>query len=384
MATSPIGTQLFTYGSAESPVTLRGGESLGSITVAFETYGTLNEAKDNAVLVFHALTGSQHAAGVVADVPEAGERWTDDVHIGWWDGFIGSGAAIDTDELFVVCANFLGGCYGTTGPSSTNPSTGEPYGSAFPSVTFADMVDTQVELVRSLGIERLRAVVGGSVGGFMAVSLATRYPDLVDIVIPMASGLRVTELQTLHNFEQITAIVSDPGFANGDYYGSPGPIDGLRLARMISHKTFVSLDALADRARSEVASSDGPDGYALSSNLESYMWHQGSKFVQRFDANSYLRIMDAWQSVDLVGEAGVDGYEDLFARSGDQRYMVFSIDSDVCFYPEEQRILSTTLKRAGIRHRHITVHSDRGHDSFLTDPQLFAPHVRDTLLNPWA
>lgn len=383
METTPIGTELFTYGSADAPVRLRSGASLDSVTVAYETYGTLNAAKDNAVLVFHALTGSQHAAGIVTDVPAAGDRWTEDVHIGWWDGFIGPGAAIDTDELFVVCANFLGGCYGTTGPSSTNPLTGAPFGSSFPAITFADMVDTQVELVRSLGIERLRAVVGGSVGGFMAVSLATRYPDLVDIVIPIASGLRVTELQTLHNFEQITAIISDPGFHGGDHYGQVGPIDGLRLARMISHKTFVSLDALADRARSEVPSSSGPEGYALSNNLESYMWHQGTKFVERFDANSYLSIMEAWQSVDLAGEAGVETHEDLFARSGDQRYMVFSIDSDVCFYPEEQRKLSTTLKHVGIRHRHITVHSDRGHDSFLTDPQLFAPHVRDTLLNPW-
>jgi len=383
MEATPIGTQLFTYGSADAPVHLRSGASLDSVTVAYETYGTLNAAKDNAVLVFHALTGSQHAAGIVTDVPAAGDRWTDDVHIGWWDGFIGPGAAIDTNELFVICANFLGGCYGTTGPSSTNPATGLAYGGSFPRVTFADMVDTQVEVVRFLGIEQLRAVVGGSVGGFMAVSLATRYPDLVDIVIPIASGLRVTELQTLHNFEQIAAIMSDPGFRGGDYYGQRGPIDGLRLARMISHKTFVSLDALADRARSEVASRSGPGGYALGNSLESYMWHQGSKFVERFDANSYLKIVEAWQSVDLTAEAGVDSHEDLFTRSGDQRYMVFSIDSDVCFYPEEQRNLSTTLKHVGIRHRHITVHSDKGHDSFLTDPQLFAPHVRDTLLNPW-
>jgi len=383
MTTTASGTQSFTYGSEAAPIRLRGGGSLDSVTVAYETYGTLNAAKDNAVLVFHALTGSQHASGVVTDVPEAGERWTEDVHVGWWDGFVGPGAAIDTDELYVVCVNFLGGCYGTTGPSSTNPATGAPYGSAFPTVTFADMVDTQVELIRHLGIERLRAAVGGSVGGFMAVSLATRYPDLVDIVIPIASGLRVTELQTLHNFEQITAIVTDPGFEGGDYYQGPGPVDGLRLARMISHKTFVSLDALADRARSGIASSSGPDGYEATNSLESYMWHQGSKFVRRFDANSYLRIMQAWQSVDLAAEAGVETAEELFARSGDQRYMVFSIDSDVCFYPEEQRNLSRALKHVGIRHRHITVHSDKGHDSFLTDPQLFAPHVRDTLLNPW-
>lgn len=378
------GTSIHTIGSVDEPILLRRGGRLGPVDIAYETYGELNQARDNAVLVFHALTGSQHAAGVVTSVAAAGDRWTEDVHLGWWDGFIGSGGAVDTDELFVICANFLGSCYGSTGPASIDPERGRPYGGSFPLVTFADMVDVQVELLRHLGIDRLRAVIGGSVGGYMALSLATRYPDMVDIVVPIAAGLQVTELQTLHNFEQITAIVSDPGFSGGDYYDGPGPRDGLRLARMIGHKTFVSLDALAERARAEVESDDGPDGYQLANSLESYMWHQGSKFVDRFDANSYLRIMDAWQSIDLRSEAGVTEFEDLFANSGDQRYMVFSIDSDVCFYPEEQRRLSTVLKHAGIRHRHITVHSEKGHDSFLTDPELFAPHLRDTLLNPWS
>jgi homoserine O-acetyltransferase len=376
-------TRIFTLGSTGSPVTLRGGGTLGSIDVAYETYGTLDDRRDNAVLLFHALTGSQHASGVTTSVPEAGGRWTDEMHLGWWDDFIGPGKALDTDELFVICANYLGGCYGSTGPASIDPATGEPYGSAFPAVTFADMVDVQVELVRHLGIDRLRAVVGGSVGGFMALSLATRYPDMVEFVIPIASGLRVTELQTLHNFEQITAIAGDPRFDGGDYYDGMPPTDGLALARMIGHKTFVSLDALAERARSEVADDDGPGSYRMTSNLESYMWHQGTKFVERFDANSYLTIMKAWQTFDLLDDAGAASFDELFSRSGEHRYMVFSIDSDVCFYPEEQRLLVDVVKQAGVPVRRITVHSDKGHDSFLLEPELFAPQLRDTLLNPW-
>lgn len=384
MTTTQPTIGIFTFGSADAPFVLRTGGRLSAVDVAFETHGVLNDTKDNAVLLFHALTGSQHAAGHLEDVPAAEGRWTDEMQGGWWDGFIGPGLALDTDELFVICANYLGGCYGSTGPSSVDPSTGLPFGSAFPSVTFADMVDAQVHLVRNLGIERLRAVIGGSVGGFMAISLATRYPDLVEFVIPIASGLVVTELQTLHNFEQITAIVTDPNFAGGDYYGSLPPTDGLRLARMIGHKTFVSLDALAERARSEVDADHGPSVYPLANNLESYMWHQGTKFVDRFDANSYLRIMQAWQTFDLVSEAGVASFEELFSRSGDQRYMVFSIDSDVCFYPQEQRSMSAVLKTSNVPHRHITVHSEKGHDAFLLEPELFAPHLRDTLLNPWS
>ncbi|MFV1970802.1 MAG: homoserine O-acetyltransferase [Acidimicrobiia bacterium] len=380
---STDGTEIFTFGSPDAPFMLRSGESLATVDVAYETYGELNAAKDNVVVVFHALTGSQHAAGITNVVPQAGDLWTDEMHNGWWDGFIGPGRAIDTDELFVVSANYLGGCYGTTGPSSINPDTGRPYGSAFPSVGICDIVDSQIRLLHHLGITRVRAAIGGSLGGVLAMSLATRYPDMVEIVIPIAAGRSVTELQTFHNFEQITAIMSDPNFKGGDYYGGPAPLDGLRLARMIGHKTFVSLSALAERAQAEVREGQGPSGYELTSNLESYMWHQGTKFTSRFDANTYLRIMEVWQTFDLRAEAHVDTFDELFARSVYQRYMVFSIDSDVCFYPDQQRTLAAALKRAGVSYRHITVHSEKGHDSFLLEPRLFAPHLRDTLLNPW-
>jgi homoserine O-acetyltransferase len=377
-------TEFFTFASRDNPFRLKSGGELSEVTIAYETYGELTPEHDNAVLVFHALTGSQHAAGFTPSVPGVGERWTDECQEGWWDRFIGPDKAIDTNRFFVITANYVGGCYGSTGPSSTNPDTGKPHGSAFPTVGFCDTVDANVALVEHLGIERLHAVIGASTGGVMCLSLATRYPDLVDIVIPIASGVELTGLQTLHNFEQIVAIESDPAFVGGDYYGrSEHPDDGLALARMIGHKTFISLDFLEERAHTETLDGDGPGSYRIRDPLESYMWHQGSKFVSRFDANSYLLNMKAWQTVDLVEEAGVENLTDLFSRCAHQRYMVFSIDSDVCFYPEEQDVLEFHLKAAGVPHRRITVHSEKGHDSFLLEPGLFAPHLTDTLVNPW-
>ncbi len=375
----PVETRFYTFGSAAEPVVLSSGASLPEVTIAYETYGELNADRTNAVLVFHALTGSQHAAGINLSVPGIEGRWTAENHIGWWDGYIGPGKGIDTDEWFVICANYLGGCYGTTGPASLDPATGRRYGSSFPEVTFADMVDVHLPLLEHLGIARLRAVAGGSTGGLMVLSLATRYPDLVEVVIPIASGARTTSLQKIHNLEQITAIQNDRHFNGGEYYDASPPNGGLALARMIQHKTFVSISALKFRARNEVASHDGPGTYRLMHPVESYMWHQGTKFVTRFDANTYLRIMYAWQSVDLLAEASVSSFPELFAASRRHRYLVFTIDSDVCFYPEEQDELINYLESAGVEYDHVVVHSDKGHDSFLIEPDLYAKHLAAAL-----
>ncbi len=361
-------------------LTLRDGGKIAPLTLAYEIYGELNDDRSNAVLVFHALTGSQHAAGINDGVPGVDGRWTDEVRTGWWDDFIGPGRALDTDDLAVICVNYVGSCYGSTGPSSIDPATGERYGSSFPRLSLADVVDGQMMLLDHLGVERLHAVIGGSVGGLMALSLATRYPDRVSVVIPIAAGLSVTALQRIHNFEQALAIENDPLFAGGDYYGGPAPDRGLALARMIGHKTFVSLHAMEERARSEVVDRNETGGYVqITSPLESYMWHQGTKFVQRFDANSYLHIIEMWQTFDLLEQAGAGDVIELLRGCRDQRFMVFSIDSDVCFYPDEQEELAASLKAAGVPVRRITVHSDRGHDAFLLEPELFAPHLRDSL-----
>jgi len=366
------------------PFACRAGGVIPEVTLAYETYGTLNADKSNAILVFHALSGSQHAAGTCEDVPEAAPYWSDECVPGWWDSFIGPDRAINTNKFFVICANYLGGCYGSTGPSSPHPDDGKPYGSRFPFLKTDDIVRSQAKLLDHLGIEKLHAVTGPSVGGLLCLTFATLFPERVDIVLPLGTGPRLTNLQRLQNFEQITAIESDHYFNGGDYYEGPRPDSGLMLARMIAHKTYVSLETMASRARGElVQPKDRFSFYQLGHQMESYMFHHGKKFVQRFDANTYLRIMAMWQRFSLKHTAGVDDISEVFPRCAHQRYMIFSIDTDVCFYPDEQADLERLLKAAGVRCLRVTVHSEKGHDSFLLEPDLFTPHIRHTLEYTW-
>ncbi len=371
MSIGPVKTQFFQL-TAENPFQLESGEGLESVTLAYETYGTLNADASNAILVFHALTGSQHAAGTNVSIPGIQPLWTDDCVLGWWDNFIGSGKALDTDHYFIICANYLGSCYGSTGPRSVNPRTGRPYGSKFPQVSAWDVVRSQLHLLDYLGIDCLHGVIGGSLGGMLALLLATRYPQRVRTVIPIATGLETTPLHRVHNFEQILAIRNDPNFNNGDYYDAEPPRSGVILARMISHKTFISLNVMEHRARQEITVQE-PVGqfYNLSHPIESYMYYQGQKFAERFDANSYLRIMDMWQRLHFPSPT-----EGLFSSCIHQQYLVFGIDSDVCFYPEEQAAIAQALKHDGVNVKYITVHSDKGHDAFLLEPELFSPYIQ--------
>ena len=381
-----VTTKFFHTGSAAEPFMFSTGERLPGITVAYETYGKLNASKSNAILLFHALSGSQHAAGVNTSVEGVGERWTEDCHHGWWDLFIGPDKALDTKRYFIICANYLGGCYGSSGPLSIHPETGKPYGRDFPAVRTCDVVASQLALLDSLGIEKLHAVIGASVGGLLAVNLATLHPERVKLVVPVATGCRTTVLTRLTLFEQVLAIENDPHFNGGDYGETNTPEYGLALARMISHKTFVHLDAIERRARQDLKQGgDTLSWYRVQHNVESYMLHQGKKFVKRFDANTYLRIADMWLRFDPLRDAGVDSYDALFARSraAGQHYLIFSIDSDFCFYPEEQAEMVGYLEKAGVSNMHITVHSDKGHDSFLLEPQLYTPHLAYTLEGRW-
>ncbi len=379
-----VETRFFTFGDETQPFRLQSGQALAPVTLAYEMYGELNEARDNVILLFHTLTGSHHAAGYNPGIPEIGDRWTDECKLGWWNDFIGPDRALNTDRFCVLCVNYIGGCYGSTGPSSINPRTGKPYGSQFPAVTITDIVDSQVQLLDHLGIDKLHGVTGGSLGGMASLTFAVRYPERVDIVAPIASGHTVSTLQRIHNFEQIFAIEKDPHFHGGDYYGGPAPDDGLELARMIAHKTYVSLHTLADRAGHQVGQEDDEfSHYRISSPIESYLLHHVKKFVRRFDANSYLRILEAWQHFDLLQNQGGSSLEEIFEQCRHQQYMVFSIDSDVSFYPEEQADLVRLLKHVGIPAQHITVHSDKGHDAFLLEPAMFTPHLVYTFENGW-
>ncbi len=361
------------------PLRLRCGEMLPRFQLAFETHGKLNAKRDNAILLFHAMTGSHHAAGLTTEVPGVDGRWTSEMQSGWWDGFIGPKMALDTDKWFVICANYLGGCYGSTGPASVRED-GRIWGADFPCIRLSDIVDSQLRLLDFLGIEQLHATVGASVGGLLALSLATRYPSRVRNVVPIACGVETTIYQRIINFEQINAIENDANFRGGNYDFDSPPDAGLALARRIAHKTFVSQEALRERARGEIITQTPPFGwYALNSAVESYMLHQGRKFTSRFDANSYLRILDAWQWFDLVREAGADSLEDVLARCRGQKFLIFSIDSDLAFRPEEQEKLAGLLRKSGVDTLRITVHSDKGHDSFLLEPRLYAPHLRALL-----
>ncbi len=371
MTIGPVETQFFTL---PQPFILDSGDSLGQLTLAYETYGTLNENADNAVLVFHALTGSQHAAGHNPSVPGTGNLWTQECHNGWWDNFIGPGLAIDSDRYFIICINYLGSCYGSTGPRSLNPQTGQPYGGDFPVISAWDVVHSQLKLLDHLQIDQLHAVIGGSLGGMLSLLMATRCPKRVKYVIPLATGAETTVLQRILNFEQIIAIRNDPNFNDGHFYDGEPPNQGVTLARIVAHKTFVSLNVLEGRARKDIEISEKIGNfYELSHPIESYMLYQGQKFAQRFDANSYLRILNLWQHYSLSSDAWA------FASCQAQEYLVFSIDSDVCFYPEEQMSVVSALERAGVRVTYITVHSTKGHDSFLLEPELYAPYIRFVL-----
>ncbi len=368
----------------EQPFTLREGSTLPAIQIAYETWGTLNADRSNAILLFHALSGSHHAAGFNPNIPNVGDLWQPELHQGWWEDMIGPGKAIDTDRHFVVCPNYLGGCYGSTGPASINPATQKPWGSEFPSISAADQVNAAALLIDSLGIKTLHAVVGPSVGGLIALTFATRLPERVRNVVSIAAGFKTTVLNRLILFEQILAIENDPNFNGGDFYETSPPLYGLALARMISHKTFVHLDSIEKRARQDVIQADDVLAwYRVRDQFQSYMLHQGKKFVKRFDANTYLRIIDLWSRFDALFEGDAETPQELFdacARNG-QKWLVFSIDSDFCFYPEEQAELVQHLESAKVESMHITVHSDKGHDSFLLEPDLYTPHI-SWLLRP--
>ena len=374
-------TQFYHFNNKESPFELKCDEHLSSFTLAYEVYGELSEKKDNAVLLFHALSASQHAAGINENVDDLTVEWDKECQIGWWNEFIGPGKALDTNKYFIICANYLGGCYGSTGPCSENPVTGTPYGSDFPRVSITDIIKSQIELINDLGINQLHATVGSSLGGLMAISLAAQYPNKVKNVVALASGIKTSVLQRIHNLEQITAIESDKDFSEGNYYDGRHPEKGLALARMIGHKVFISLATLERRASKEIKKEEDSSWYQIQSSIESYMLHQGQKFVKRFDANTYLRILDAWQSFDILKESGFDNFKDMFSRCTHQNYLIFTINSDVCFYPHQQEELRKALSEGGINPMHITVHSEKGHDSFLLEPELFAPHIDYALNN---
>jgi len=359
-------TKFFTYKQADG-FRLQSGATLPQFTLAYEMYGELNAERSNAILLFHAMTGSHHAAGYNPNNEAAGDYWTKECHMGWWDAFIGPKRALNTERFCVICVNYLGGCYGSTGPNSIDSERGARYDEHFPLLTISDVVDSQMRLIDSLQIKKLHAVIGPSTGGLMALDLATRYSDRVRFVVPIAAGARVETLQRLYIFEQICAIENCPE-------------DGLMLARMIAHKNFVSLHTIEERAHHKVHAPRLPFTFHTTRHAdESYMIHQGHKFIQRFDRFSYLLILEMWLTFNLQHGSDSPTLQGIFSQCREQQHLIFSISSDVCFYPDQQDALHRLLKEVNVPSIHITVHSDKGHDSFLLEPELYTPHLRHTL-----
>jgi len=353
---------------------LANGKKLEKIQVAFETYGKLNEQKDNAILVFHALSGSAHLAGYNKDFEKECGFWTEENYRGWWDEFVGNSKLIDTEKHFVICQNILGGCYGTTGPASTNPKTGMPYGSLFPELEAEDIARLQKLVLERLGIEKLKAVIGSSLGGYLALEFAMLFGKQVEKVLIIGSAAKTSNLNTLHNLEQIFAIENDPNYHDGDYYKNETPWKGLMLARMIAVKTYLDIDAITERAREEaVLPNDYFYNYKVANPIESYLFHQGKKFVKRFDANTYLSIVKALQKFNIPKKYGNESLAKAFERLKDWNieFLIVSIDSDVCFYTEEQEELVKALNSNGIKYRFELVNSKKGHDSFLLEPEKY-------------
>ena len=357
------------------------GETLPDTQLAYETYGTLAPDASNAVLLFHALTGSHHAHGRNECLPEAGSFWQPENYDGWWDSMIGPGKPLDTERLFIVCANFLGSCYGSSGPASIAPD-GAPWGSRFPMVTANDQARAQVRLLDSLGIERF-AVVGPSVGGMLTLALAHLYPERVKRVVLIGVSCAPPIEHKLSVFEQIAAIELDDKYRAGRYPLNDPPRRGLALARIISQKLFLYQRGLEKRARRGICeSNDLLTWYRPTRNTESYMIHQGTKFAKRFDANAYIRIVNMWASFDLPALTGEPSLAAAFARYAQHGipFLIYSIDTDCCFTPRVISQFHRRLLKAGVNSRYICIHSLKGHDSFLLEPELYDEGIR-TMLN---
>jgi homoserine O-acetyltransferase len=339
-----------------SPLPLECGKSLGPIDVAYETYGQLNEARDNAILICHALSGNAHVAGY---------HHAEDKKPGWWEPMVGPGKGIDTDQYFVLCSNFLGGCSGTTGPGSVNPETGRPYGLEFPIITIADMVRVQKLLLDRLGIQRLLAVVGGSIGGMQVLQWSIAYPEMMAAAIPVATTTHLGAQSIAFDAVGRSAILSDANFANGQYHHGRVPGRGLAIARMIGHITYLSEQGMRQKFGRELRSAD-KYSYDFNSEfaVETYLDHQGQSFVDRFDANSYLYITKAADYFDLPRDYG--SLAAAFARV-QARFLVVSFSSDWLFTPQQSEALVDALVTHGKDVSYCNIASSYGHDAFLLE-----------------
>jgi homoserine O-acetyltransferase len=386
-AAGSVGTVATEFLELAKPLALDCGRELYPIRIAYETYGRLSAARDNVILVCHALSGDAHAAGFAATPPAESTRdgfRAEELDaglgrgLGWWDGMIGPGKAFDTDQFFVVSSNLLGGCRGTTGPSSTNPATGRPYGSDFPVITVADMVRTERALLNELGIPRLAAVAGGSLGGMQALEWAVLYGDQVDAIIPIASTHALQPQGVAWNAIARNAISADPDWQEGHYYGTGrAPTAGMGVARMLGHMTYLSAASLGEKFGRRLQFADDIR-YVLTTpefEIESYLHHQAEAFVRRFDANTYLYTSRALTYFDLARQYGGGRLADAL-RNVSARTLLIAFSSDWLYPPTDSAELASALRSGGKEVEFRVIDAPYGHDCFLLEEARQTPMIQ--------
>lgn len=347
----------------DAPLTFKSGAVLPRYELVYETYGTLNDDKSNAILICHALSGHHHVAGFYEH---------DVKNVGWWDTMVGPGKPVDTDKFFVIGLNNLGGCHGSTGPNSLDPETGKRYGSRFPVITVADWVESQARLADLLGIQQFAAVLGGSLGGMQALQWSLMHPNRVRHVLAIATAPRLTAQNIAFNDVARNAILTDPEFHGGDYYEhGVVPTRGLRLARMLGHITYLSDDVMADKFGRQLRAEQLNYGFGIEFQIESYLRYQGDKFAAYFDANTYLLMTKALDYFDPAHDYGGDLNKAFAAASAD--FLVVSFTTDWRFSPERSREIVRPLLHNHLNVSYAEITSAHGHDSFLMqDAQYFS------------
>jgi homoserine O-acetyltransferase len=365
--TGSVGIVSTQYVKFDTELPLESGRMLGPLTLAFETYGTLNPARSNVVWVAHAWTGDAHAAG---------RHTPDDRKPGWWDDMIGPGKVLDTDRYFVVCSNVIGSCYGSTGPTSINPRTGKPYNLSFPVVMVRDMVRAQQLLREHLGIDRVLTVIGGSMGAMQALEWGIIYPEHTGSIIPIAGTGRPSPMAIALNALARQAIFNDPMWKKGNYRPEHPPADGLALARAVGHISFLSDASMHIKFGRRFSARDGIFDFFGKFEIERYLEHNGRNFVDRFDTNSFLYLA---KSLDLYDAAwGFDGLEEALSRL-DCPSLWFAFTSDWLYPPNQTEELVGVLARLEKPAEYHLIDSDYGHDSFLVEPEKFTPRVVEFL-----
>lgn len=365
-----VDKKTFTFADPPNEMILENGDRLGPVTIAYETCGRLNREKDNAILILHALSGDAHVAGYNDE---------GDTKPGWWDIMVGPGKGIDTDKYFVICSNILGSCMGTTGPSSINPETGKHYGLDFPVVTIGDMVKAQKALIDFLGIERLLSVVGGSVGGMQVLEWSLRFPEMVVSAIPLATTAKHSALAIAFNEVARQSIMADPNWNNGNYYGGKKPDLGLAVARMIGHITYLSDESMRMKfGRRLQDRSDFSFNFDADFQVESYLRYQGRKFVDRFDANSFLYITKAADYFDLEKQHNSGSAVKAFSRAM-ARFLVVSFTSDWLYPTYQSKAMVKAMKKSGLDVSFCEIEAQWGHDAFLLPVDRLSSLIRGFL-----